>query len=349
MAQSLSLPSTKVLLCCHVNSWGRPTTFLSISAETTKCPNQHSDFWQNISNIYVFVVLNLRLFLIIKSNLTPTMVRRDATNPRERKSTRTKDGGPATDGDSTSSYKNLAFLCLLVFPSLFWLVAVGSDVVSNFGSVFGSHFSTFVVSGSLMIPVLAGYFFKPLRGLLKLAIPVLFSVLLLPTFQVYLCSPLEIKNENIGTIYSLKTTASEFLQQACEDVCLKNSKLPSSYSLTFFTPRVALRVKFNQIVDLNLTTTAMVGGEKLPIAKLVLLRSWRSVKGKYFALHIITRVPVKVKKFEEGLKAETGMILSGRVENIPTDLKRLRGELEKKRHFVRPFILEVFRATPMEA
>ena len=92
----------------------------------------------------------------------------------------------------------------------------------------------------------------------------------------------------------------------------------------------------------------MVGGEKLDMAKIVLLKSWRSVKGKYFALNIIARVPVKIKKFQEGLTAKQGMILSGRVENIPVDLKKLRGELEKQRYFVRPFVLEVFRATLME-
>ena len=275
------------------------------------------------------------------------MVKKEATNPREKRIHKSKDGG-STEGDSQTSYKNMAFLCLLVFPSLFWLVAVGSDVISNLGSVFGSHSNAIVVSGSLIIPVIAGYFFKPLRGFVKVLIPVMFAALLFPTFQVYLCSPLEIKNENIGTKFSLKTTASEFLQQACEDVCLKSSKIPSSYSLTFFTPRVSLRVKFNQIVDLNITTTAMVGGEKLPVAKIALLKSWRSVKGKYFALHIIARIPVKIKKFEEGLTAKKGMILSGRVENIPTDLKKLRNELEKQKYFVRPFVLEVFRVTPTE-
>lgn len=272
------------------------------------------------------------------------MVKRELQNQRERRTFRNKDGGSGSDDDSQSSYKNLAFLCLLVFPSLFWLIAVGSDVASNLGSVFGSYTKIFVVLGLFAIPAVGGYFYKPVRGLLKFAIPLLFAVLLFPTFQVYLCSPLEIRNENIGTKYSLKTTAPEFLQQACEEICLKNSKIPSAYSLTFFTPRVSIKVKFNQIVDLNLTTTATVNGEKLPIAKLVLLKSWRSVKGKYFALNIIARVPVKVKKFEAGLEAKKGIILSGRVEAIPSGLKNLRSDLEKKRHFVRPFVLEVYRA-----
>lgn len=274
------------------------------------------------------------------------MMKKEGGSSANKRPSKSKDGG--SSDDSQTSYKNLAFLCLMIFPSLFWLLAVGTDVVSNLGSVFGNSLKALSIAILFLIPVIAGYFIKPLRGFVKLLIPALLAVLLLPTIQVYLCSPLEIKNENIGTQFSLKTTAAEFLQRTCEDICLNNSKIPSPYSLTFFTPRVSLRVKFSQIVDLNLTTSAMVGGEKLDVAKIVLLKSWRSVKGKYFALNIIARVPVKIKKFQEGLTSKQGMILSGRVDNIPADLKKLRGELEKQRHFVRPFVLEVFRATPME-
>lgn len=274
------------------------------------------------------------------------MMKKEGGSSANKRPSKSKDGG--SSDDSQTSYKNLAFLCLMIFPSLFWLLAVGTDVVSNLGSVFGNSLKALSIAILFLIPVIAGYFIKPLRGFVKLLIPALLAVLLLPTIQVYLCSPLEIKNENIGTQFSLKTTAAEFLQRTCEDICLNNSKIPSPYSLTFFTPRVSLRVKFSQIVDLNLTTSAMVGGEKLDVAKIVLLKSWRSVKGKYFALNIIARVPVKIKKFQEGLTSKQGMILSGRVDNIPADLKKLRGELEKLRHFVRPFVLEVFRATLME-
>lgn len=274
------------------------------------------------------------------------MMKKEGGSSGNKRPSKSKDGG--SSDDSQTSYKNLAFLCLMIFPSLFWLLAVGTDVVSNLGSVFGNSLKALSIAILFLIPVIAGYFIKPLRGFVKLLIPALLAVLLLPTIQVYLCSPLEIKNENIGTQFSLKTTAAEFLQRTCEDICLNNSKIPSPYSLTFFTPRVSLRVKFSQIVDLNLTTSAMVGGEKLDVAKIVLLKSWRSVKGKYFALNIIARVPVKIKKFQEGLTSKQGMILSGRVDNIPADLKKLRGELEKQRHFLRPFVLEVFRATLME-
>lgn len=274
------------------------------------------------------------------------MMKKEGGSSGNKRPSKSKDGG--SSDDSQTSYKNLAFLCLMIFPSLFWLLAVGTDVVSNLGSVFGNSLKALSIAILFLIPVIAGYFIKPLRGFVKLLIPALLAVLLLPTIQVYLCSPLEIKNENIGTQFSLKTTAAEFLQRTCEDICLNNSKIPSPYSLTFFTPRVSLRVKFSQIVDLNLTTSAMVGGEKLDVAKIVLLKSWRSVKGKYFALNIIARVPVKIKKFQEGLTSKQGMIVSGRVDNIPADLKKLRGELEKQRHFVRPFVLEVFRATLME-
>lgn len=41
----------------------------------------------------------------------------------------------------------------------------------------------------------------------------------------------------------------------------------------------------------------MVGGEKFDVVKIVLLKFWRSVKGKYFVFNIIVRVLVKIKKF----------------------------------------------------
>lgn len=95
------------------------------------------------------------------------MVKKEALSPRQRRALKKQDGGSGTDSDSQSSYKNLAFLCLLVFPSLFWLVVVGSDVVSNLGSVFGSHTGAFVVSGSLVVPAIGGYFYKPVRSFFK--------------------------------------------------------------------------------------------------------------------------------------------------------------------------------------
>lgn len=52
-------------------------------------------------------------------------------NPGEKRTNKSKDGG--SSDDSKTSYKNFAFLCLMVLPSLFWLAAVGGDVISNAG------------------------------------------------------------------------------------------------------------------------------------------------------------------------------------------------------------------------
>ena len=275
------------------------------------------------------------------------MNKRPGVNPRERKPNKFRDGGR---DDSSPGYKNIALLCLIVFPSLVWLISVGTDVISEIGSVFGNYCKAIFVCALLLLPLVLAYFVKQFRGLFRILVPVLLAVLLFPTVHVYFCSPVEIRNEVIGTKFSLQTTASGFLQQSCEEQCLQNSKLAFgfSYSLTLFTPRVSLRTKFDQIVDLNITTSAMVGGEKLDVAKLVLLKSWRSVKGKYFALHIITRVPVKIKKFQEGLKDKKGMAFSGRVDNIPGDLKSLRSQLERQKLFVRPFVLEVYHVKLIE-
>lgn len=72
----------------------------------------------------------------------------------------------------------------------------------------------------------------------------------------------------------------------------------------------------------------IISGEKFDIVKMVFLKFWRSVKGKYFVFNIIVWVLVKVKKFEEGLVVKKGMILFGRVEVIFMGFKKFRNDLE---------------------
>lgn len=255
-----------------------------------------------------------------------------------------KDSG---DGKE-SRFKNYLFLALFLFPALATLISASGDFFANFRSVLGSVSKLLMVLAIVILPVLLGIFVKKFRGFLKIILPGIIVGLIFPTLQVYLCSPIALKNEDIGTGFSLKTTASEFLEQICQEECLEKSRIPSTYSLTMFTPRVAMKARFKHIIDLNVTTTAMVGGEQVKLAKLVLLRSWRSVKGKLHPLHLITRIPTKLKKFELSLQAKKDVILTGRIAEVTYDLRSLKSQLEKQRHFIRAFVLEVFRVLPLE-
>ena len=247
-----------------------------------------------------------------------------------------------------SRFKHLMFTALFMFPALLTLISVSGDFVANFGSVFGNISKVLMVLAILFLPILLGIYVKKSRGFLKIILPGLIMALIFPTLHVYVCSPITLRNEEIGTRFSLKTTHTDLLAQICQEDCIDKSKVPSSYSLSMFTPRIAMKARFGHIVDLNLTTTAMVNGEQVKVAKLVLLRSWRSVKGRHHAIHIITRVPVKLKKFEEALQAKQGLILTGRIAKVGKDLSGLRSQLEGRRYFIRPFVLEVFRALPIE-
>ena len=259
-----------------------------------------------------------------------------------------KQSNEATSSDT--NYKYYFFLFIFMFPSLAWIVSVAGDVVNNVGGVFGSIANGALISTPIVLPIVIAIYSKKLRAfMLKGVLPVAFAVLIFPSIQVYLCSPVYLKNEDLGTKHSLQANADNFLRESCVEKCLKPSKIPSAYQLSLFTPRVAVRVHYRQILDLNLTTSVRTGGKVVKVAKLLLLQSWRKVKGKYHALNLIARIPLKVKKLDQALKDKNDMILRGKVVNLPNDLKQLKSGLEKQRRFVRPIILEVFRVTPIEA
>lgn len=256
-------------------------------------------------------------------------------------------------GDETSSetnYKNYIFLFLFMFPSLAWIVSVAGDVVNNIGGVFGSIANGAIISAPIVIPIIIAVYSKKLRGhMLKGVLPIAIAVLIFPSIQVHLCSPIYLRNEDLGTQHSLQANAEQFIKDSCIEHCLKQSKLPHAYQLSLFTPRVSVRVHHRQVLDLNLTTSVRTGGKVVKVAKLLLLPSWRKVKGRYHALNLIARIPLKVKKLEEALKNKNDIIFSGKIVTLPNDLKQLKSGLEKQRRFIRPIILEVFKVTPIEA
>ncbi|KAK3727491.1 hypothetical protein QZH41_006430 [Actinostola sp. cb2023] len=271
---------------------------------------------------------------------------------KKSKEERNADKLPKESTSSGTNYKYYFFLFIFLFPSLAWIISVAGDTFNNIGGVFGSIANGLLISSPVIVPILISIYSKSkkLRGLmLKGVLPVAIAVLIFPSIQVYLCSPIYLKNEDLGTKHSLQATADKFLKDSCIEHCLNPSKIPSAYQLSLFTPRVAIRVYNRQLVDLNLTTSIRTGGKVVKVAKLLLLPSWRKVKGKYHALYILARIPLKVKKLQQVLKDKNDVILTGKVVTFPNDLKKLKSGLEKQRRFVRPVILEVFRITPIEA
>lgn len=252
--------------------------------------------------------------------------------------------------ESETNIKYYLFLALLIFPSLAWVIGSAADTFGNLHNVFHGRLTVAnLLPILLVLPVILCFLVKRLRSLLKFYLPLLLAILVFPTTQVYFCSPVQIENKDIGTKFGLKTTADEFLQQSCVDFCLKKSAIPSAYALTFFKPRVAIKLEFRQLINLNVSSTAMIGGEERKLAAIILLQSLRSVKGKIYGLNILAKVPVKIeKKFQEGVAAKSDFVLIGRIKSVPSDLGRLKSQLERQRHFVRPFFLDVFRLEVVE-
>ena len=268
---------------------------------------------------------------------------------QEGKDAKPKSRSKGKSKESESNIKYYMFLGLMIFPSLAWLIGSAADTFGNLQNVFGRLTIASFLPILLVLPVILCLVVKSLRALLKVYLPVLLAILIFPTMQVYFCSPVAIENKDIGTKFSLKTNADEFLQHSCVDFCLKKSIIPSAYALTFFKPRVAITLEFRQLINLNISSSAMIGGEERKLAKIILLQSLRSVKGKVHGLNILAKVPTKLgKKFEEGITAKSNMVLTGRIQNVPSDLANLKSQLEKRRHFVRPFSLDVFRLEIIE-
>ena len=266
---------------------------------------------------------------------------REETKPKPRIKSKQKE--------SESGMKYYLFLGLIIFPSLAWLIGSAADTFANLQNVFGRLTIASILPVLLVLPVILCFVVKGLRSLLKFYLPLLLAILIFPTMQVYFCSPVPIENKDIGTQFSLKTTADEFLQQSCVNFCLKKSRIPSAYALTFFKPRVAIKLENKQLINLNVSSTAMIGGEERKLATIILLQSLRSVKGKVYGLNILAKVPVKMeKKFQEGIVSKSDFVLTGRIQNVPSDLGRLKSQLERQRHFVRPFSLDVFRLEVLE-
>lgn len=269
---------------------------------------------------------------------------------KENKNSVDKQASETSSSSSESNYKYYFFTFLFVFPSLAWIVSVAGDVVNNIGGVFGGIANGAIISMPIIVPILIAIYVKKLRGhMLKGVLPVGIALLIFPSIQVHLCSPIYMRNEGLGTQHSLQATPDQFIRDSCIEHCLKTSKLPSAYQLSFFTPRVSIRVHHKQVLDLNLTTSVRTGGKVVKVAKLLLLPSWRKVKGKYHALNLIARIPLKVKQLEQALKDKNDMILLGKIVKLPKDLNQLKSGLEKQRRFIRPIILEVFKVTPIEA
>ena len=243
--------------------------------------------------------------------------------------------------EETSRWKYLAFAALFTFPAFIYVFEALISIFKSFRSDSNISVYIYIVSTATAVVILWLYFRTTLQGYYKYFALILLPILLFPSLQVYTCSPVVLVNKDIGTIFKLATTAPEILQY-CGGQCLKKFST-SLYSLSFVTPRVTLKVMPSEVVDLNVTTNSIVGGETIKTSKLYLIFSLRSVRGKVHSLSMITKVPFRSAKITEVLEKKQSMELTGRIVNIGADFKEMKASLERNKLFVRPVVFEPYR------
>ena len=253
---------------------------------------------------------------------------------RRRKPTKSEQESN-NSSDEPSRWKYLAFVALFTFPGVIYVV----DFLGGLSKSFQVSFVYVIITAALIIGVWF-YFRASLQGSLKYIIVMLLPFLLFPSFKVYLCSPVVLINKDFGTRYKLGTTAEEILQD-CGETCLKHIS-KSLYSFSMVTPRITLKVIPNEVVDLNATTNSAFGGDQAKMARLFLIFSLRSVRGKVHSLSMITKVPFRSTKILEALEKKQSMELTGRIVNIGKDMLEMKAGLERQKLFVRPIVFQPY-------
>ena len=243
------------------------------------------------------------------------------------------DHGEERENDDTSRWKYLAFACLFMFPAFIYVVEGAAKIPKYIRSAF------IALTASVVVAVLL-YFRSSLKKFYKYFVFFILLPFLFPSLQVYTCSPVVLDNKDLGTRFKLGTTAEEVLQD-CGEYCLRHFS-KSLYSLSLVTPRVTLQVMHGAVVDLNITTSSVMGGDSLKTSRIFLIFSLRSVKGKVHSLSMMTKVPFRSTKIIEALGKKKGIELTGRVVNIGADLKEMKSNLERNRLFIRPVVFEPY-------
>ena len=184
------------------------------------------------------------------------------------------------------------------------------------------------------------------RSILKLVLCFAWIIFLLPTYQVYQCSPIELKNDMIGTWFSVKTDAFTFLESTyTTSNCFKSLSLHAPYSMSAMSPKVILKVDIDDLISLNNETLNENDEAQLGYFLMV---SKRSVKQRFHKLYLLAVAPMKeASLLEKSLKLSLEekqrniLSVSGSILNIDQFDLPLKEELESLKYLVRPIKFRV--------
>jgi len=251
----------------------------------------------------------------------------------------------ASDNSKSHKNENLGskriLLVIMLFPMLVSGFFMLSDAFTNI--TFPKSLTKVLGSVGLLLVPLFMYKLPAIRGAIVTVLMCLAGVILiLPTYQVYKCSPVELKNNMIGTWFSLKTDALKFQEKSLTaSKCFKNPYTQAAfYAYSLKKLQVNMRADVDELVELD----SKLSNER---AVYFMLTSKRSVKKKYHKLHLIVETPkdlaTKLKtaiEWSTGMKDKTLLLLNGNIESLDQQSQLLKEELDVK-YLVRPIVFKV--------
>lgn len=249
--------------------------------------------------------------------------------------------------ESMTSKRAVAFIVL--FPMLasggymlyevFGKFKLGKSSMQATAAIGGAFIAVFIMSNV-----------KALQSAVKFVLCFAWIIFLYPTYQVYRCSPVPLKNDMLGTWFSLKTDAAKFNELSfATSECFQGYPLHSPYLLSLMNVKVSLTVDIGDLINLNVgNEEENVEIDETPMYNYFLVLSKRSVKKKFHKLHmIIEAAPKLASTLKESLKLTSGdkdkkmLRITGSVSDIDEVLFPMQKELEGYGYLIRPFKLRV--------
>lgn len=192
---------------------------------------------------------------------------------------------------------------------------------------------------------------KQLQSAIKFVFCFAWIIFLYPSYQVYRCSPVPLKNEMLGTWFSLKTDAGKFNELSfASSECFQGYPLQSPYMFSVVNVKVALTVDIADLINLNVgkDDENIQDESATPMYSYFLVLSKRSVKKKFHKLHMIVEAAPKLAdKFKASLKLSTSekdkymLQITGLVSDIEEVLEPMKQELDGYGYLIRPIKLRV--------
>lgn len=258
------------------------------------------------------------------------------------------------EGSDENATKKKFIAFLMLSPMIISGFLMMSDALKRF-NVGQSAMRITATVGGACIALYTMAKVPQLREAVKFVVCFSWIVFLLPTYQVYSCSPIELKNSMLGTWFKLKTDPQRFLESSyVTSDCFRAFYLATPYSLSMVSPKISLVIQIEDLI--NLDGSGGKTKEKEDSSKqshsYFLAVSKRSVKKKFHKLYLLFEADgkeadmmMKSLKLTAAEKDKHLLTITGAVTELGDELLPMKKELENINYLVRPIKFKVISVT----